>query len=299
MAYLQRTVVGSITIDGLNIPNIVSLSVKEEPSKPLSWHAVFLDDKNINNLADYILEDPIDGYRTVNISIVTESGTRKYNGLILLDGFIRESNEEGIVYNILGTDASFILEKGFQTKITRENISAKEVLSIYLTEAGLIPELTFHDFTIQQIDFQEEKPISVIQTLLDEAGAEWRVEGKRFITWIPMQVSTNSAWDGRHLYVKESKSNRSTYYNIVKATRTTKNADLAGALEGFLLPHTDLPDMYQKTTINISFSGIFYGPTLRVNYKAGCTLENPITNEVHITWLLNDEVTYSGKADAV
>jgi len=140
----------------------------------------------------------------------------------------------------------------------------KGILSEYGFNGGDIV-LDIPDFPVVQFDFQRDRPVNRIQTLLNESGAFWRVEGRRFFAWIP-SLSAQPQWtykDSNSIYTLSLTEQVITHHNMVTVSRVNKNGYIAteqsGASDG---------------RFSARFSGKFWNPKLAVVENFGCVIED-------------------------
>lgn len=217
--------------------------------------------------------------KTVTINIYCDSDTKTYSNMIIMGLTCSASPEGGYVLNVSGADYSQVLFRNHQTKETFTNSGAKAIIGSILEDYGFTSyTLDFTDFTVIQMDFQQTKPINQIQTLLNEVGAVWRVDGTSFYAWVPeIGTATATYTDSTNIYSLAVNEQAIELVNKVTVCRVNKNADLAYSGEGS-------NDGWTTERVSGSFSGYFRNSTLEALSLSNCLLNghhlNPLYEEI-------------------
>jgi len=218
-------------IDG-GTPTVIPVAqttITRAKSEPLKW-SVTIPDGTCQYFTDLTKPDlqPVGTpTKTVQIEIFSGAATRTYSDLILLDRKYNADPNGGYTLTLSGADYSQVLFRDNQTMETFTSTNTHIAIPEILTEYGFVSyDLDFPDFYLMQMDFQKDRPINRIQTILNEVGAFWRCEGKRFIIWIP-SIRTASDFhyqDSAHIYSINVNEQVLNLVNKVKVCRVTKNA---------------------------------------------------------------------------
>lgn len=255
-----RIIVGG---NATTIP-VSQVTVTRAKGEPLKWSVVIpgKDASYFNNFTKPELQPVGSPSKFAELEIFSSGGSRTYTDLILLDRRYEANPEGGYTITLSGADFSQVLFRDNQTMQTFEKITAHNIIQAILSNYGFSSyELNFPDFPVMQMDFQRDRPINRIQTLLNEVGAFWRVEGKRFITWIP-SVRNRADFhykDNEDIYLVNLNEQVMNLVNKVTVCRVTKNAFRAFMQEG---------DSTGRMTGK--FSGVFVGVDYRIHSDIGC-----------------------------
>jgi hypothetical protein len=258
-----------------------SLTITRSKSAPLTWSLTIFDPDgtyNPDNTASPWHEWLRPEFqpkgaptKTIKISVHADypgsnwSGTRDYTDLILLSRDYEASPEGGYTLTLSGTDYSQVLFRDYQTMQTIQSSTAKAIIEGILTEFGVGSRIlnVSPDYPVAQFDFQRDRPINRIQTLLNEWGAFWRMEGRTFIAWTP-SVKSYGDWtykDADNIYTLRLNEQVMTLFNKVTACRVSKNADLAYSQEGG-----------SEGRMHGSFSAPCWNPRMSVVFAFGCAV---------------------------
>ncbi len=208
-----------------------------------------------------------------------------YYQLYTLNRTYSTSGEDGPMVNFSGSDFGEKLYRDNMTLETWENQQATAIISEILEEVEMNGTLDIPSFPVLQFDFQQDKPINRIQTLLNEVGAYWRVKDNRFEAWEPKLSNPTFYYYGpQHIYSMEVEDQSIEYYDSVKVARRTKNADLAWAMEST-----------GEGRQNAQLSGVFWAPQVHIIAAYNCTIElfDWFLNGAYVGHIMNLPASYA------
>ncbi len=258
---------GGITLEG------VSADVVDAPSSSVTWSAVIPD-------LDIGLQPALKPERFVfgsiptkkaKITLYTESGTREWSDLVLINRNPTINADYSGEVVLSGKDLSHMLSLDNKTKVTYENQTAFYIITDFLEDAGItsysfsseLQNYLQNYFPVMQMDVQRDRYINRIQTLLNECGAVWRMDGATFRAWIPNNTAAPAkTFNISELYNSFSFQESSTeLFDKVKVTRMNKNANVALQTSG-----------YTSGRPNSGLSGTFYQVHFSVIDNKGCNV---------------------------
>ncbi len=293
------SVSGKIKI-GLNTyeDNITNLTITKNKSASLTWSCNLYDltASEMNSIDSVTLapqEEPT-ANQLVEITRVAKSSagtlTGTFSNLLLTNVQILGSSKDGVNLSLSGVDYSYLLQFDSQTHETYESQYLKDIF-IDILDKYNIDDYDFQgdlddiltNFPVQQMDFQNTRPIDRIQTGLNEVGAFWRMNGDQFVGWISDTDSIPAKTFTLGVDIESFSHNEESMqlYDKIKCTRISKNANIAAQSEGNSLG--------EKT---ISLSGTFRNVLFQVVHNIGCTIPNTITEPLR--WFYEGDWQGSG-----
>ena len=272
---IKKKVATRVEYNGTVLEKGLSLDMYRAPSSSRVWSVTIAD-------WEYGMQEALKPKRTkpgnlpserLSIRIYTEEGMKEFTDLVLLSRRLVGDPENGAQVVLSGKDLSHMLYLDNQTKQTYENQTGYFVTTDLLEDSG-ITDYSFatplgthlsDNFPLAQMDIQRDRYINRIQTLLNECGAVWQMNGTEFVAWIPdSSIKPIKTFYGNDLYGWNFEESVMELYDKVKVTRINKNSNVALMQEG-----------YKTDRQYAGLSGTFYSVQLQVLRSSGCTIENP------------------------
>jgi len=260
-------------VNGSKVQKVESITVSESPSGSIAWAArVYGPSVGMSDTLKPEKTDPKGTpSKTATIKLYKNNGSITFTDLIIVDRDLNVGPDGEVGVTISGKDYSELLNCDNQEMATFEHKTAYEIITTILETYGVsntyfYGSLSDHlqNFPVPQLDFQRDKPINRIQTLLNEVGAYWRMDGKVFTAWIP--DDTDPVKKFREADVRSLGSYKEScleLYDKVTVVRLSRSANIAGQQSGTSVGRT-----------NTGLSGTFYSVQFRVIKDSGVSFSN-------------------------
>lgn len=299
-----KSVGQTVIINGIDISDkVAGVTVQKGKSASATWSVDILDPVAGMGSSLRPVKLERESLPATFSSIIIESSdgvTYTFDHLILQKRSYSADPEQGYRVTLSGGDLSKVLFVDGYTLETYEATNAKAIIIDLLSKGGItsyeflgdLDDILENSFPVVQFDVQRERLINRIQTILNECGAFWEMNGDTFRAWIP-DISgepelTFSTPDD--LYVLSLDEETQNYYDKVEVTRMSRNSDLAGQQEGTGVGRQ-----------NITLSGVFY--TVRLSMES-CFNSYIATDVAEVNWFFEGSeagsgLNYVGPADEV